>query len=113
MSPTPIQRSEAFTRFELIVVIVVVFVLLIVLRSLSDRGEEQAIRSGCFHDLKDLGLAYRLWGNNPASSSSHSSDKYSTDNAFLSHRGGLRILSEMREPDRWHRKKGTKPRLAC
>jgi competence protein ComGC len=65
MRPTPIHKSEAFTRIELIVVIVVVFVLLAIFYPLADlrSARAPAYRISCINNLKQIGTAYRVWEN--------------------------------------------------
>jgi competence protein ComGC len=61
MRPTPIRKSEGFTRFELIAVVVIIFLLLLVFNSMTRRASERAVRNTCVFELKNLGIAYGLW----------------------------------------------------
>jgi competence protein ComGC len=63
MRPTPVHKSEAFTRIELIVVIVVGFVLLSMLIPTRQRACCKASRISCMNNLKQIGTAYRIWEN--------------------------------------------------
>jgi competence protein ComGC len=65
MRPTPIHKSEAFTRIELILVIIVVFVLLAMFYPLADlrSARAPAYRISCINNLKQIGTAYRVWAN--------------------------------------------------
>jgi hypothetical protein len=60
-----IQRAEAFTRIELMVVIVVTFgVVLLSLAILTKpRVCCKAKRISCINNLKQIGTAYRIWSN--------------------------------------------------
>ena len=62
MRPTPIHKSEAFNRIELIVVSVVVFVLLSMCPALV-RPHMEDVRNHCINNLKQIGTAYRVWAN--------------------------------------------------
>jgi hypothetical protein len=62
MQPTPIHKAKAFTRIELILVIVVIFVLFWML-GVSNPVHSKATRIGCINNLKEIGLAYRIWSN--------------------------------------------------
>jgi competence protein ComGC len=62
MRRKPIHKSEAFTLVELIVVIVViVFVIVAIVPTRSNRSH--APRITCINNLKQIGLAYRIWAN--------------------------------------------------
>jgi competence protein ComGC len=63
MRPTPIQKSEAFTRIELIVVIVVGLAALLLMLLPSHRVSNRPIRIICINNLKEIGTAYRIWSN--------------------------------------------------
>jgi hypothetical protein len=63
MTPTPRHKSEAFTRFELIVVIVVAVVLLSMLIPTRRRACCKSSRISCINNLKEIGIAYRIWEN--------------------------------------------------
>jgi competence protein ComGC len=63
MRPTTIQKSEAFTRIELVVVIVVGLVVLVLLPPSFSRATAKAPRIECINHLKQIGTAYRIWSN--------------------------------------------------
>jgi len=63
MKPRAIYKTEAFTRIELIVVIVVAFVLLSVFIPVNNGGQKKATRLWCVNNLKVIGTAYRIWSN--------------------------------------------------
>lgn len=74
MRPEPIHKSEAFTRVELVVVIAVVFVLVSMILSTTQRHQKARSRISCVNNLKQIGTAYRIWntgqtGRYPASES--------------------------------------------
>jgi hypothetical protein len=61
MRPTPIHKAEAFTRIELIVVILVVFVLLAMIIQATDHYPTRAPRMSCCNNLKQIAIAYCMW----------------------------------------------------
>jgi hypothetical protein len=65
MIPTPNRKSEAFTRIELIVVILVVFVFVLLSMLVPSRNHVHGSlnRISCVNNLKQIGLAYRIWAN--------------------------------------------------
>jgi competence protein ComGC len=63
MQPTPIHKAEAFTLIELILVVVVTFVLLTMLLPFFSRARARSPRIACIMNLKQIGLAYRIWSN--------------------------------------------------
>jgi hypothetical protein len=63
MRPTPIRQSEAFTRTELLVVIVVVFVVVAMIYPAIPRKRRAATRISCINNLYRIGGAYRVWAN--------------------------------------------------
>jgi competence protein ComGC len=64
MRPTPVHKSEAFTRTEMIVLIAVVFILLSLMRpALILDHPQKADRIHCMNNLRLIGTAYRIWGN--------------------------------------------------
>jgi competence protein ComGC len=63
MRPTPIHRAEAFNLIELMLVILVVFVLLSMLVPPRTHVRASANRTACVNNLKQIGLAYRIWAN--------------------------------------------------
>jgi len=56
------RKTEAFTRLELVVVILV-FALLVIFVAPVFRPAKQRSRMSCVNNLKQLGLAYRIWSN--------------------------------------------------
>jgi competence protein ComGC len=62
--PISTQRS-AFTRTELLVVIVVVFILVVFGSMIlpEARPHQKAQRISCVNNLKQIGTAYRIWAN--------------------------------------------------
>ena len=57
------QKSAAFTKLELLVVIVVLLVLATMLLPATTRCSCKATRISCVNNLKQIGIAYRVWGN--------------------------------------------------
>ncbi len=58
------SRTEAaFTRRELVVVIAVLFVLVVFLVPGFQRAKQKSKRISCVCNLKEIGLAYRIWSN--------------------------------------------------
>ncbi len=57
------RPSAAFTRFELIVVLFVISVLATVFVIVLSRGHSKAERICCTCNLKQIGIAYRVWAN--------------------------------------------------
>jgi hypothetical protein len=63
MRPTPIHKAEAFTRIELVGVIVVGFVVLTLSLPFFSRARARSPRIACIMNLKQIGTAYRIWSN--------------------------------------------------
>lgn len=57
------HRIRAFSRKELTVVIAVVVLLALFIIPAVDRVSNKSKRIGCIGNLKELGLAYRIWAN--------------------------------------------------
>jgi competence protein ComGC len=57
------RTEAAFTRRELVVVIVVLFVLGALFIPALQRPHRRSSRIGCVNNLKQIGLAYRIWSN--------------------------------------------------
>jgi competence protein ComGC len=57
------RREAAFTRRDLVVVIVVLFVLALLLIPGLQRANQKSKRISCVCHLKQIGLAYRIWSN--------------------------------------------------
>jgi hypothetical protein len=65
MKLTPSRKSEAFTRTELIVVVVVLFMVQLILFPFfrSNRNQPYSARISCINNLKQIGTASRIWSN--------------------------------------------------
>jgi competence protein ComGC len=60
---TPRTGVAAFTRKELVVVIAVVVVLVLLLIPALQRASQKSSRICCICNLKQIGIAYRIWSN--------------------------------------------------
>jgi type II secretory pathway pseudopilin PulG len=74
MNPLSMQRTEGFTRVELVVVVAVIAVLLSMLLPAMNKSKAKADRFGCIDNLHHIGMAYRAWAGDhgdrfPASTS--------------------------------------------
>jgi uncharacterized protein YjeT (DUF2065 family) len=66
MKQAQIRNSKAFMRTGLtlvIVVVLVVFVLLLSIFPTSPRRFSKALRITCANNLREIGLAHRVWAN--------------------------------------------------
>jgi hypothetical protein len=63
MRPTPFHKAGAFTRIELIAVIVLGFVILTMLLPFFSRARARSPRIACIDNLKQIGTAYRIWSD--------------------------------------------------
>jgi hypothetical protein len=64
MRPAPIRKPKAFTRVDVIAVIVVIVVFVVLSAMLWPVGRVQAApRISCVNNLKQIGTAYRIWAN--------------------------------------------------
>jgi type II secretory pathway pseudopilin PulG len=62
--PTLINRRTAFTLVEVIVMIVIIALLaLFYLPNFASRRPQRSIRINCMNNLKQIGIAYRIWAN--------------------------------------------------
>jgi prepilin-type processing-associated H-X9-DG protein len=59
----PNRKSEAFTRIELIVVVIFVPVVVLLIVLAAERANRPAPRLYCLNNLKQIGAAYRIWAN--------------------------------------------------
>lgn len=57
-----IRRNHALTLFEVLVVIAIVLMLAAVLLPTLAKDRRKSSKIGCVNNLKQLGLAYRIWG---------------------------------------------------
>jgi prepilin-type N-terminal cleavage/methylation domain-containing protein len=55
------QRNQALTLTEVLVVVVVLAVLIMILFPPGPVAKDAAIRINCVNNLKQIGLAYRIW----------------------------------------------------
>jgi hypothetical protein len=60
---TPSASIAAFTRRELVVVITVLIALSLLLIPALQRANEKALKVPCMDNLKQIGIAYRIWSN--------------------------------------------------
>jgi type II secretory pathway pseudopilin PulG len=61
MKAKRLHKSEAFTLVELILVIIVILIVLSLVPVSSGNGRVKAQRLNCVNNLKQIGLAYRIW----------------------------------------------------
>lgn len=57
------QSRRAFTRLELAVAIMVIAVLMVFFPVSFTSGKAKAARINCVHNLRSIGLAFRMWSN--------------------------------------------------
>jgi prepilin-type N-terminal cleavage/methylation domain-containing protein len=55
------QRNRALTLVEVLVVIAILAVLAAVFLSATDDNDKKALRINCVSNLKQIGVAYRIW----------------------------------------------------
>jgi prepilin-type processing-associated H-X9-DG protein len=55
------QRTSAFSVVELLVLILTLAVLFVIFQLSTQRSDQRAIRINCINNLKQVGLAVRIW----------------------------------------------------
>ena len=84
------QRNHALTLVEVLVVIIVLAVLAVMLLPTGTGGKKTAQKISCINNLKQLGLAYKIWAGD-------NKDKYPMEISVTN--GGAMEL--MNTPDAW------------
>ncbi|MBI3852973.1 MAG: type II secretion system protein [Verrucomicrobia bacterium] len=57
------NQIKAFTLIELLVIILTIAMLVVLIFSGTARAKRESLRNQCINNLKQVGLAFRLWGN--------------------------------------------------
>lgn len=84
------QRNHALTLIEVLVVVVVLAVLVAIFLPSGPVGKDRAMRFSCVNNLKQIGLAYRIWAGD-------NNDKYPME-ISVTNGGTLELVGG---PDAW------------